>query len=278
MIAPNRLIDIVCSRISDAKEIDPASDLGIVRDTLERALGHAVSANPQVRQAFRGAFGGELALRALSAGNRPVVLTHPEPKPPAPPKLADDILAIRDAISGHAKLQWGGYTIHVDGSVGPGNPGPSGCGIVFSYEGAGRFIEISERPVFSVPIGTSTNQRGEVLAAVYALEMLPDDCTVKLVSDSQYLVKTMTGEFRRKSNLDVWAELDRALGRHKSVTASWVKGHNGDPLNEIADKAAAKGSKISRERMVPAPAEGIAGSELERASVGACPVPAMNMV
>lgn len=248
MDAPVRLIDIVCGEIADTKEIDPVSGLGIVRDALERALGYAVNANPEVRQAFKDAFGGELAIRAMAAGNRPVILTQ-QPKATPPVKLAEDILAIRSGSSGHAKLDWGGYTVHVDGSVGPGNPGPSGCGIVFSYEGAGRFIEIADRPVYSVPIGISTNQRGECLAAVFALDMLPDDCTVKLVSDSQYLVRTMAGEFKRKSNNDVWAELDRAMSRHKSVTATWVKGHAGNELNEIADKAAGKASKLAREML-----------------------------
>jgi len=86
-------------------------------------------------------------------------------------------------------------------------------------------------------IGQSTNQRAEIIAAALGLETPNQPCTVILRSDSKYVVQTMNGEFKRRTNLDLWTRLDHAAERH-TVTYQWVKGHNGDPEQEAADKLA----------------------------------------
>jgi ribonuclease HI len=47
----------------------------------------------------------------------------------------------------------------------------------------------------------------------------------------------MSGRFRRKANQDWWARLDKAAARHK-VIWEWTRGHNGNLVQEAADKAA----------------------------------------
>ena len=86
-------------------------------------------------------------------------------------------------------------------------------------------------------IGPSTNQRSEITAAAFALESLKESCIVTLRSDSQYVVETMTGNFKRKTNLDCWQRLDQAASNH-TVTYEWIRGHNGNPEQEAADKIA----------------------------------------
>ena len=86
-------------------------------------------------------------------------------------------------------------------------------------------------------IGPSTNQRAEVNAAAFALESLKEPCIVVLRSDSQYVVETMTGNFKRKSNLELWLKLDAAAANH-DVSYEWIRGHNGNPEQEAADKLA----------------------------------------
>lgn len=86
-------------------------------------------------------------------------------------------------------------------------------------------------------IGESTNQRAEIIAAALGLESLKEPCTVILRSDSKYVVQTMKGEFKRRTNLDLWTRLDQAAQRH-TVTYEWIKGHNGDPEQEAADTIA----------------------------------------
>lgn len=86
-------------------------------------------------------------------------------------------------------------------------------------------------------LGNCTNQQAEVVAACLGLEALKEPCQVKLISDSQYVIKTMKGEFRRKANHDFWARLDAAKKPHK-ITWEWTRGHAGHPVQEICDEAA----------------------------------------
>jgi ribonuclease HI len=94
-------------------------------------------------------------------------------------------------------------------------------------------------------IGQGTNQRAEVTAAALGLESLKEPCTVIIRSDSEYVVRTMKGEFKRRTNLDLWSRLDRAAQPH-NVTYEWVKGHNGDSEQEAADKIARATAELGR--------------------------------
>ena len=98
-------------------------------------------------------------------------------------------------------------------------------------------------------IGPSTNQRAEILAAACGLEALKEPCQVTLRSDSRYVVETMNGKFRRKSNLDCWARLDAAAQQHE-ITYVWIKGHNGDPEQEAADIIARTTAEIGEVRPI----------------------------
>ncbi|HEX4945502.1 MAG TPA: RNase H family protein [Blastocatellia bacterium] len=86
-------------------------------------------------------------------------------------------------------------------------------------------------------LGNCTNQQAEVIAACLGLEALKEPCRVKLISDSQYVIKTMKGEFKRKANHEFWARLDAAKRPHK-VTWEWTRGHAGHEIQEICDEAA----------------------------------------
>jgi ribonuclease HI len=86
-------------------------------------------------------------------------------------------------------------------------------------------------------LGRATNQQAEIVAAAVGLEALREPCDVKLFTDSRYVVETMNGRFRRKSNLTSWESLDRAASKHK-VHWEWTRGHVGHVLQEAADNAA----------------------------------------
>ena len=86
-------------------------------------------------------------------------------------------------------------------------------------------------------LGRATNQQAEIVAAAVGLEALREACDVKLFTDSRYVVETMSGRFRRKTNLPWWERLDRAASRHK-VHWEWTRGHVGHVLQEAADGAA----------------------------------------
>ena len=95
----------------------------------------------------------------------------------------------------------------------------------------------SRRRIIGEYLGNATNQQAEIVAACLGLEALKEPCRVGLVSDSQYVVKTMSGLFRRKANLELWRRLDLAAGRHQ-VTWKWTRGHAGHEIQEKCDQAA----------------------------------------
>jgi len=55
----------------------------------------------------------------------------------------------------------------------------------------------------------------------------------------------MSGRFRRKTNHDWWARLDKAAANHQ-ITWEWTRGHSGHLVQEAADKAARKIAALGR--------------------------------
>jgi len=94
-------------------------------------------------------------------------------------------------------------------------------------------------------LGNATNQQAEIAAAAIGLENLKEACTVTVMSDSRYVVETMGGTWKRKTNHDWWKRLDAAAKKHK-ITWLWVKGHAGHGVQEVADKMARKMAELGR--------------------------------
>lgn len=98
-------------------------------------------------------------------------------------------------------------------------------------------------------LGTATNQQAEIAAAALGLESLREPCRVRLFTDSRYVVETMNGRFRRKTNQEWWKRLDNAASAHE-VHWEWTAGHAGHLLQEAADRAArriASAGKVENE-------------------------------
>lgn len=122
-------------------------------------------------------------------------------------------------------------TIVCDGSsLGNGRGNPRAAAVaVLGFKGIWKAV--------GAYLGNATNQQAEIAAAAIGLENLKEPCRVKVLSDSRYVVETMGGTWKRKTNHDWWERLDKAAGRHQ-IEWEWVKGHAGHEIQEIADKAA----------------------------------------
>jgi ribonuclease HI len=129
--------------------------------------------------------------------------------------------------------------IYSDGSG--SDSGPGGYGVILRYGEHEKELRGFEP--------ASTSQRMELLAAIRGLEALSNPRTVRVFSDSQYLVRGMSqwiqGWIRdgrldtpeALANQDLWRQLD-ALSRQHKVSWEWVRGHAGHPFNERCDKLA----------------------------------------
>ncbi len=98
---------------------------------------------------------------------------------------------------------------------------------------------------FGEYLGNATNQQAEIAAAEIGLRNLSEPCKVRVLSDSRYVVETMTGAFRKKANLDWWTRLDKAASRH-TIKWEWTKGHAGHAVQEVADTLARTMAELGR--------------------------------
>ena len=134
--------------------------------------------------------------------------------------------------------------IYTDGAC-SGNPGPGGWGAVL------RWNDTEKELYGGDPL--TTNNRMELMAAIQALEALQRPATVRLHTDSTYLLNGITkwiqgwqrNGWRTAANKpvkndDLWRRLIEAMKPHE-VAWLWVKGHAGDPGNERADALARLG-------------------------------------
>lgn len=132
--------------------------------------------------------------------------------------------------------------IYSDGGADP-NPGVGGWAAVLRY-GQHEKVLTGNDP-------HTTNNRMELQAALSALSVLSRPCEVEFYTDSEYLRRGITewidqwiandwqrGKGNRPvQNEDLWRELHRQTRRHQ-IEWHWVKGHAGDPTNELVDRLA----------------------------------------
>ena len=131
--------------------------------------------------------------------------------------------------------------IYTDGAC-RGNPGPGGWGALL--------IQGKHEKKLHGGDPETTNNRMELTAAIEALNALKGPSSVILYTDSKYVMDGInewmpnwkkrgwkTSAKKPVKNKDLWQALDEATGRHE-IDWRWVKGHAGNPGNEMADELA----------------------------------------
>lgn len=133
--------------------------------------------------------------------------------------------------------------INTDGScIGESGPGPSGYGVVIR--------DGDVMVTLSAGYERSTNNRMEMLAPIVVLEGLPERRKVSVTTDSQYVkqgIESWVHGWRKRGwkradggpvkNVDLWKRL-YDMTRYHDIEWHWVKGHSGDPDNELCDQMA----------------------------------------
>lgn len=124
--------------------------------------------------------------------------------------------------------------IYTDGAAMP-NPGELGyAAVLVAMDDDGTVLKRITRSGYKKH---GTNNQAEILAAIIGLQALQKPSTVTVYSDSQYLVKVASGEWNSNKNGDDFRVLRTVMQEH-DVTWQWVRGHNGNPHNEMAHDAA----------------------------------------
>jgi ribonuclease HI len=136
--------------------------------------------------------------------------------------------------------------IYCDGSCEP-NPGTGGWGVAIPDTGQEFFGGEPE----------TTNNRMEMRALIEALKVAPPARKCTIHTDSMYCVdgaNTWRHAWERNGwkrgkkanslpvkNPDLWKEIAALMKAKPLARIQWVKGHNGNPGNELADDLAGQG-------------------------------------
>ena len=131
--------------------------------------------------------------------------------------------------------------IYTDGAC-SGNPGIGGWGAYLKYKDNVKQLSGSAE--------NTTNNRMELVAAIEGLKILKKSSEVNLYTDSVYLKDGITkwifnwqknnwknANKKDVKNKDLWIQLLEVVNKH-DINWIWVKGHEGNEGNEIADNLA----------------------------------------
>ena len=101
----------------------------------------------------------------------------------------------------------------------------------------------------------ASNQVAELWAVLALLRAVPREYDLLVRSDSEYTINSLSkwmpgwkrNDWTKKdgtpvANLTLMQDLDRALAR-RVVEFEWVRGHNNDPMNELADRICGDASR-----------------------------------
>ena len=123
------------------------------------------------------------------------------------------------------------FIVYTDGGCAVNPGGPGGVGVVIVNMKTDEVQEISRG------FRSTTNNRMEMMAVITALQSVPETCSIRLYSDSQYVLNCMSNMWQKRKNTDLWEIIDQAA-KKKDLDLRWVKGHNGDEYNERCDALA----------------------------------------
>lgn len=111
---------------------------------------------------------------------------------------------------------------------------------MFSGEFGGKlFIRYGSLPA------PSSNNVGEIMGVLFAMQMFhKSDIELEFFSDSQYVVKSINewrfrharNNYESIANADLLVPLYGMWDTHQKSKISWVRGHAGNAMNEVADK------------------------------------------
>jgi ribonuclease HI len=131
--------------------------------------------------------------------------------------------------------------VYADGAC-IGNPGPAGVGVYLKFgsheKRIGKFIGEN-----------LTNNIAELTAILTALEAIKSkELPINIYTDSQYAIGVLSKNFNAKANVELIGNIKRKLSEFPNLKFHWIRGHNGNSGNEIADflaNAAAKNMAYS---------------------------------
>ena len=137
--------------------------------------------------------------------------------------------------------------IYTDGSC-IGNPGSGGWAAII--------LNGNKQDIISGRKKNTTNNQMELMAAIKALVFFSKKQKIRIYTDSNYVKEGITNWIKiweknnwktankkKVKNVELWKKLN-TLSNFHDIEWKWVKGHSGDPMNNMVDKLAKKAALI----------------------------------
>ncbi len=113
-----------------------------------------------------------------------------------------------------------------------------GCNTVSDLGGwAAVVIEDNKQSSYSGTAKQTTNNRMEITAAIEGISHTPAGSESTVFTDSEYLLGTMTKNWQRKANTDLWQKLDAAV-KERKVRWKYVASEDTNPHHAEAHNLA----------------------------------------
>lgn len=123
-----------------------------------------------------------------------------------------------------------------------GNPGPSGLGYVIRYPD--NSVEKKGEP-----LGQGTNNIAELTGIFRVLQVVVDrNAPLHIHTDSSYAIGVLTKGWKAKANQQLIADMKKLLVKFTNVKLVKVKGHAGNPDNELVDTLANTAARTQKEQ------------------------------
>jgi ribonuclease HI len=104
--------------------------------------------------------------------------------------------------------------------------------------------------IHGIPLGYVTNNQAEFLALKHALMELKtqglSDDPVNILTDSQLVVGIFSQNWKARANLELVMEIRDLLKDFPQLSFAYVRGHNGNQGNELADSLAQEAAESQK--------------------------------
>ncbi len=124
---------------------------------------------------------------------------------------------------------------------------------IFPNEGTFAFLILENNKIveqYSLLVKNTSNNRMEISAIMMSLlhcfNNYSTDTNIILYSDSEYVLKVLSGEYKYNKNKDLFINCFILKNKFKNLKLQWVRGHNGNHYNEIVDKLCKKTYSITK--------------------------------